>query len=73
MSVQELFERASALPESERAALAALLIDSLDTGCDQDAALAWAAEVDRRLAELDGGEPGVPWETVRERLLGRST
>ncbi len=72
MSFQELLERASALPESERAALAALLIESLDTGHDDDAAMAWAAEVDRRIAELDRGEPGVPWESVREHLLRRT-
>jgi putative addiction module component (TIGR02574 family) len=72
MSFQELLERAAALPESERAALAALLIESLDPGRDDDADAAWAAEVERRLAELDRGESGVAWESVRQGLLRRT-
>ena len=51
----EILKDALALPTAEaRAALGALL-DSLDTEVDEDLEAAWAAEVSRRVVELDSG------------------
>lgn len=41
-------------PEA-RAALAASLLESLDEGVDEDVEAVWAAEIARRIQELDSG------------------
>ena len=70
--VTELFEKASSLSERERATLAGLLIDSLESEIDPDVEEAWRVEIERRLAELDSGTvQTVPWETVKAKLLQR--
>lgn len=71
--VNELFEKASILSEEERATLAGLLIESLESEVDSDVEEAWRVEIERRLAELDAGTvETVPWETVKARLLQRA-
>jgi putative addiction module component (TIGR02574 family) len=70
-AVTDLFRRASSLSEEERAALAGLLIESLESEHDEGVDQAWAGETERRLAELDSGIETVPWETVRARLFRR--
>jgi putative addiction module component (TIGR02574 family) len=68
----EILKEALALPTEARAALAASLLDSLDTDFDEDAEPAWANEVNRRVAELDGGAvKTLPWAEVRRRLVAR--
>lgn len=70
--ITELFEKASILPEKERATLAGLLIESLESEVDPDVEEAWRIEIERRLAELDADTvETVPWETVKARLLQR--
>ncbi len=70
--VTELFEKASALSEQERATLAGLLIESLESEVDPDVEEAWRLEIERRLAELDSGAvETVPWEVVKAKLLQR--
>jgi putative addiction module component (TIGR02574 family) len=65
----DILKEALALPGEERAALAAALLDSLETDVDEDAAAAWAIEVNRRVTELDGGTvKTIPWAEVRRRL-----
>jgi hypothetical protein len=49
----EILKAALALPDDKRAALAASLLDSLHTDVNEDADATWAAEVIRRVAELD--------------------
>jgi putative addiction module component (TIGR02574 family) len=67
----EILKDALALPTEARAALAGLL-DSLDTEVDEDAEAAWAAEVNRRVGELDSGAVKmIPWAEVRRRLAAR--
>jgi len=67
--VTELFERASILSEKERATLAGLLIESLESEVDPDVEEAWRVEIERRLAELDAGTAKtVPWEDVKAKL-----
>jgi putative addiction module component (TIGR02574 family) len=68
--VTELFERASILSEKDRATLAGLLIESLESEVDPDVEEAWRVEIERRLAELDAGTAEtVPWEDVKAKLL----
>jgi putative addiction module component (TIGR02574 family) len=68
----EILKEALALPTEARAALAGSLLDSLDTDVDEDAEAAWATEVNRRMAELDGDTvKTVPWAEVRRRLAAR--
>lgn len=70
--VTELFEKASSLSEKERATLAGLLIESLESENDPDVEEAWRVEIERRLAELDSGTvQTVPWEAVKAKLLQR--
>jgi putative addiction module component (TIGR02574 family) len=70
--VTELFAKASILSEKERATLAGLLIESLESEVDPDVEEAWRVEIERRLAELNAGTvETVPWETVKAKLLQR--
>jgi putative addiction module component (TIGR02574 family) len=71
--VTELFAKASVLSEEERATLAGLLIESLESEVDSDVEEAWRIEIERRLAELDSGAvETVPWEIVKAKLLRRT-
>jgi putative addiction module component (TIGR02574 family) len=71
--VTELFARASILSEEERATLAGLLIESLESEIDSDVEEAWRVEIERRVAELDSGAAKtVPWEDLRAKLLRRT-
>ena len=68
----EVFRDAAELSEQDRATLAGLLIESLEGEPDPDVEAAWAAEIKRRVAELDAGTvKTIPWEEVRQRLLDR--
>ena len=70
LSRKEIFDGALHLDESERAALARLLIENLDMEVEEGVEVAWVAEVERRIAELDSGATiSVPWEEVNARLL----
>lgn len=70
-SVVDLFREASDLEENERAALAGLLLESLEAEPEPDVEAAWAEEIERRLRQIDAGEVElVPWEEVKRKLLG---
>ena len=57
------------LDDEARAELAAELLASLDGPADPDAERAWDAEIERRIAAIEGGTiPLEPWEQVRRRL-----
>ena len=65
----KLFQEALQLDEAERAALAGMLIDSIDNDVEEGVEAAWVAEIERRVAELDAGTvETVPWEVVRDDL-----
>jgi len=49
---KSLLDAALQLPESQRAEFAAILIESLDEGFDEDAEAAWQAEAERRLDDM---------------------
>ena len=71
--VTELFAKASILSKEERATLAGLLIESLESEVDSDVEEAWRVEIERRVAELDSGTAQtVPWEVVKAELLRRT-
>ena len=72
--VEDLFAKAVTLPEDERAALAALLLDSLeDEASDEDAEKAWVAEVQRRMANYRAGNvETIGWSELRDRLHRRA-
>jgi len=68
----DLWKEASELSEKDRADLAGLLIESLEGEADAEVEAAWAAEIERRVAELEVGTvKTVPWEEVRQRLVDR--
>lgn len=68
----DVWKEAAELSEEDRAALAGLLIESLEGEPDPDVEAAWAAEIEKRVVELDAGTvESIPWERVRQRLLDR--
>jgi putative addiction module component (TIGR02574 family) len=68
----DVWKEAAELSDEDRAALAGLLIESLEGDPDPDVEAAWAAEIEKRVAELDAGTvENIPWEQVRQRLLDR--
>ena len=63
---QELLNDAMRLPDEQRAALAAVLIESLDDGVDEDAEAAWSIEIARRLRDVRSGHvKTIPWPQAR--------
>jgi putative addiction module component (TIGR02574 family) len=66
---RKLLQDAMALPLSERAALVADLLASLDGEPEADVEAAWALEIERRAREaLTSPEDDIAWETVRAEL-----
>ena len=64
-----IFRQALSLPEGDRAALAASLLQSLDPEIDDDAGEIWDAEIKRRIDEIDNGAVElIPWAEVRKEL-----
>ena len=71
-ALHELYEKASELSPEDRAALAALLLESLETTADEDAEDAWAREIERRISDYRAGRiRTIPWQEVRARLHRR--
>lgn len=68
---QQVYLEALELTEDDRAELAGLLIESLDTAADEGAEEAWSEEIRRRIAALDAGtvQP-VPWEEAEAMIFG---
>jgi putative addiction module component (TIGR02574 family) len=75
---EQLLQTALTLSPNDRAEIAAQLLESLDGEPDQDVEAAWAAEIKRRIDQIDRGEVElIPAEEVmrsmRERLNGKIT
>jgi putative addiction module component (TIGR02574 family) len=69
---QHLLQSALALPESDRAEIAASLIHSLDTAMDEDVDAAWAAEIQQRIESIDKGQAKlIPWDDVMTEMRHR--
>jgi putative addiction module component (TIGR02574 family) len=68
-TVQDLYEKASELPPQDRAELAGLLLESLEQPTDADIQDAWAAEIERRMADYRAGRiKTVSWQELRAHL-----
>ena len=69
---KDIETQALALPERERSALVARLLDSLDSvfdGSPEAVARAWDEEVARRVADFEAGRTeGIPAEQVHAEL-----
>jgi putative addiction module component (TIGR02574 family) len=64
----DILQSALSLTDSERADLAARLIDSLD-GDEASAQAEWDREIEYRLAQIDGGQVrSVPWDEARRQI-----
>ncbi len=71
-NLKEVFQDAVQLPERDRAALAGLLIETLDPVSEPDVEAAWSEEIKRRLAEVDAGMVElISWEEVRAELFAQ--
>ena len=67
---KKLLENALALEESERALIAASLIESLDPETDPRVEEEWEQEILRRTKELDSGTVRkVSWTQARAQIL----
>ena len=66
----ELIRDAAELPESDRATLAGVLIESLDPSPTPEVKAAWSREIERRVREVEAGEVELSdWEDVRAELF----
>jgi putative addiction module component (TIGR02574 family) len=71
-NLKKMFREAFDLPESDRATLAALLIESLEPPPDANVEELWADEEERRWREIESGAVDtIPWEEVRAELFRR--
>jgi putative addiction module component (TIGR02574 family) len=71
-NLKEMFREAFDLPESDRATLAGLLIESLEPAPDPGVEELWAEESERRWREIESGAvETIPWEEVRAKLFRR--
>lgn len=69
-AAKKLLDDLLALPEEDRAELAAELLASLDGPPDADWDESWLAETDRRVeAAKSPGETGSDWTDARARVL----
>jgi len=72
MAFEELEKHARALSLEEKAALARILIEELDTTVDPDADRLWLEEAQRRYDAFLGGESDArPGEEVMQRARNR--
>ena len=66
---QKLLDEVLALPEPDRARLAAELLASLDAETDDDAEAAWSAEITRRARRAHADpDAGIDWDVARAEL-----
>ena len=73
MTKQTVIAEALELSDSERAEVAETLFESLAGSTDPDAQVAWSAELERRLTEIDAGRAKmVPWEEARKQIAGEA-
>jgi putative addiction module component (TIGR02574 family) len=72
MTEEVLFNEALKLPTDKRAELAAELLRSLDGEPDEDVETAWAAEIERRVRDVEAGKARFEdWEVIRDRARDR--
>jgi putative addiction module component (TIGR02574 family) len=72
-SAKKVLADALVLPDSDRAELAAELIESLDREFEPGIVTNWDSEIQRRLGELDSGAvASIPWSEARKLIMGQS-
>ena len=70
-TAEDVLANALSLTAEERGKVAATLIESLDVQADDGADEAWAAEIQRRLDEIDAGKVQlIPWDEARRIIRG---
>ena len=70
MSTEELLAQVLQLPRQDRARLAEELLSSLEEADDEEVAVAWAPELERRSREVaEGKVRTVAWSTTRTEIL----
>lgn len=68
-AAHSILKNALSLNESDRALLAGVLLESLESDHDVDVEKAWIEEVDRRVAELESGVVvTIPFEQAMSQL-----
>lgn len=68
--LRELIRDAAQLPESDRATLAGVMIESLDPKPTPAVKAAWSREIERRVREIDDGTVQLlDWDEVYAELL----
>jgi putative addiction module component (TIGR02574 family) len=70
MSTEELLAHVLRLPRHERAQVAEELLSSLEESSEDEVAVAWAEELDRRSREMaEGKVQPIEWKAARAELL----
>ena len=68
--LKELIREAVELPESDRATLAGVMLESLDPRPTPEVKAAWSREIARRVREIDEGSVELlDWQDVRAELF----
>lgn len=71
-ATHQILDSALGLPEPDRAALAACLIDSLGETSDAEVRDLWRREIESRLADFDDAAvKKTTWQQLRQRLEAR--
>ena len=66
---ENIYQAALKLPDDERFMLANRLLESVEGERDADYEEAWAAEIARRIEEIDNGTAKmIPWEDVKRMI-----
>lgn len=64
-----MISQALKMSARDRAEIAEKLIFSLNDKYDKDVEIAWQKEVQKRIADIEGGlTKSIPWEEVRKKL-----
>jgi putative addiction module component (TIGR02574 family) len=70
---RKVFGDALKLSQKDRAKLAARLLDSLDTDKADEIEAAWAAEIEKRIEELESGKvKAIPWSVAWKEIVERA-
>ncbi|MFQ5757926.1 MAG: addiction module protein [Acidiferrobacterales bacterium] len=68
-AAEAVLAEALRLDEKARAEVASEILASLDGPADPDAASVWAAEIRRRVADIESGAAQLePWDEVKRRV-----
>lgn len=68
--LKDLIREAVELPESDRATLAGVMLESLDPRPSPEVSAAWSREIERRVRDIDEGTVELlDWEDIRRELF----